>query len=151
MLLLVDKLPTLVVFADRLPLSVSVLPGCDFLPGRKPCSALPLRTMVTPAGATSSLEAWSWVESPLPLVARGNPRSICWTGQRRRSGVVPFLKALCWLRGVRGPRRWWLCQILPKLRGSGAQCTPSSALLCRLLQVRLGPAIHSLCTALLGA
>jgi hypothetical protein len=33
MLLLVDKLPALVVFADRLPLSVSVLPGCGFLPG----------------------------------------------------------------------------------------------------------------------
>jgi hypothetical protein len=32
MLLLVDKLPALVVFADRLPLLVSVVPGCSFLP-----------------------------------------------------------------------------------------------------------------------
>jgi hypothetical protein len=32
-----------------------------------------------------------------PLCARGNPRSSCRTGQRRRFGVVSFLKALCWL------------------------------------------------------
>jgi hypothetical protein len=31
---------------------------------------------MTPTGATSSLEACSWVESPLPLVARGNLRSV---------------------------------------------------------------------------
>jgi hypothetical protein len=42
-----------------------------------------------------------------PLCARGNPRSACRTGQRRRFGVIPFLKALCWLRGLCGFRRWW--------------------------------------------
>jgi hypothetical protein len=33
MLLLVDKLPAMVVFADFLSLLVSVPPGCSFLPG----------------------------------------------------------------------------------------------------------------------
>jgi hypothetical protein len=33
MLLLFDKLPIAVVFADYLPMLVSVSPGCGFLPG----------------------------------------------------------------------------------------------------------------------
>jgi hypothetical protein len=47
---------------------------------------------------------------------------LCQTGQRRHFGVVPFLKALCWVRRLRGSWRWWprrllrglvvLCQLL---------------------------------------
>jgi hypothetical protein len=52
---------------------------------------------MTPAGATSSLEACSWVEPFLPLVPGETLGPLCQTGHGRRFGVVPFLKALCWL------------------------------------------------------
>jgi hypothetical protein len=32
---------------------------------------------------------------------------LCRIGQWRHFSVVPFLKALCWLRGLRGSQRWW--------------------------------------------
>jgi hypothetical protein len=71
------------------------LPGCGFLPRWKPCSALPLRISVTSVGATSSFEACSRVGPFLPFVPGETLGPLCRIGQRRRFGVVPFLKALC--------------------------------------------------------
>ena len=49
---------------------------------------------MTPAGAISSLEAWSWVGLFLPSTLGETLGLLCQTGQRRRFDVVPFLKAL---------------------------------------------------------
>jgi hypothetical protein len=61
-----------------------------FCPGEKPSSALPLRTTVTSAGATSSFEACSWVGPFLPFVPGETLGVLCRTGQWRRFSVVPF-------------------------------------------------------------
>jgi hypothetical protein len=47
-----------------------------------------VRITVTPAGATSSLEACSWVELLLPFMPGETLGLLCWTGQRRRFGVA---------------------------------------------------------------
>jgi hypothetical protein len=59
----------------------------------------------------------SWVEPSLPFVPGETLGPLCWTGQRRRFGVVPFLKALRWLRGLCGFQRWW-----PRQDGEAELC-----------------------------
>jgi hypothetical protein len=153
-LLLVDKLLAAVAVcaiarlrfvrvrcSARVNLPISVSSGCAALPGWKSCLALPLRITVTPAGATSSLEACSWVEPLLPSVpgetlgplvgpASGGA-SASYPSWRRcfgREGSVAFRRC-----GLAGFLRGWvvLCQLL-QVWGSGTQCTPSSARYCRL-------------------
>jgi hypothetical protein len=159
-LLLVGKLPPAVVAGGML-LLVSVLPGYGLLPGRKPCSALPMRTTVTPTGATPSLEACSWVELSLPFMPGETLGPLCWTGQRWRFGVVPFLKALRWLQGLCGSRRWWprrssarpgyaMSATTEGVRLRGAMYAIIYTLQSTPLQVQLDPAICLLRAASLG-
>jgi hypothetical protein len=71
-----------------------------------------MRTTVTPAGITPSLEACSWVKLSLPFVPGEALGLLCRIGQRQRFGVVPFLEALYWLQGLYGFQRWWPRRLL---------------------------------------
>jgi hypothetical protein len=94
-----------------------------------------------------------------PPCARGNPRSACRTGQRRRFSVVPFLKALCWPRRLSGLSEMWPRRFPARL-GCAVSAAAGSGLwdamyaIVRTLMstpfVRLDPAICSLCAASLG-
>jgi hypothetical protein len=100
MLLLVDKLPSAAVFlmhataclcfvGVRSPARVKTLLGVADADHSDTC------------GCQSLLGGVFLGQSrPPPFVLGETLGPFCWTGQQRRFGVVPFLKALCWLRGV---------------------------------------------------
>jgi hypothetical protein len=125
-LLLVDKLPSAVVFLMHAT-------SCLRSAGVRPPAWVKTLLGVADADHGDTCGCHSLFggmflgrSRPSPLFVPGETLGpFCWTGQRRRFGVVPFLKALCWLWGVCGSQRWWprrssarlgvLCEILLKM------------------------------------
>jgi hypothetical protein len=100
-----------------------------------------MRTTVTPAGATSSLEAWSWVEPHLPFVPGETLGLLCQTGSGGASASFPSWRRCVGREGFVAFGDGGLavarlgCVVLASTPGvsSRAQCTLSSALYNRLL------------------